>query len=140
MVPRTPRTDITAAEQAVLELLWDHGEATIRGLTDALYSDPTPANFSSVQKLLERLETKGFVSRKRSDTVYMFQPKVDRRELIGRRLKAVADSLCDGSMTPLLEHLVEARDLTADDRQSLHELLEKLEQQVKTNRKRRIPE
>ena len=30
------------------------------------------------------------------------------------RLNAVAASLCDGSLTPLLEHLVEAHKLTQD--------------------------
>ena len=93
--------DATEAEQAVLEALWGKGTATIRQLTDALYPDGTASNFSSVQKLLERLEGKRFVKRSRRGSAYLFRPLVDRQDLIGRRLSAVAESLCDGSMTPL---------------------------------------
>lgn len=128
--------DVTQAEQAVLEALWAMGMATIRQLTDELYPNGTASNFSSVQKLLERLETKRFVKRKRSGSVYVFLALVDREELIGRRLNAVAESLCDGSLTPLLEHLVEAHKLTPDDRKSLQEMIDHWDQK-KTERKRK---
>lgn len=129
--------DITNAEQAVLEALWEMQPATIRKLTDTLYPNPTATNFSTVQKLLERLEAKRFVNRKRNGAAYEFRSTVDRKELIGRRMRAVADSLCDGSLTPLLEHLVDDQNLTKQDRQSLHELLEKLEEKSKTKQKQR---
>jgi len=116
--------DVPQAEQAVLEALWAMGMATIRQLTDELYPNGTSSNFSSVQKLLERLEAKRFVKRKRSGSVYVFRALVDRKELIGRRLNAVAESLCDGSLTPLLEHLVEAHKLAPDDRESLQEMID----------------
>jgi predicted transcriptional regulator len=116
--------DATQAEQAVLEALWALQTATIRQLTDRLYANPTASNFSSVQKLLERLEAKGFVKRKRAGSVYLFRALVDRRELIGRRLRAVAESLCDGSLTPLLQHLIETHELTPDELKSLQELID----------------
>ncbi len=123
--------DVTDAEQAVLEALWAKGTATIRQLTDELYPHGTATNFSSVQKLLERLEAKAIVKRKRSGSVYLFEARIDRRELIGQRLTAVAESLCDGSLTPLLEHLVEAHELTSKDRESLHTLIDKMDQKSK---------
>ena len=128
--------DATQAEQAVLEALWAMETATIRQLTDELYPDGTAANFSSVQKLLERLEVKRFVKRKRARSVYVFHALVDRQELVGRRLKAVAESLCDGSMTALLEHLIEAHDLTPDDRESLQELIDNWADKKEVGRKR----
>jgi predicted transcriptional regulator len=124
--------DVTQAEQAVLEALWAMDTATIRQLTDELYPSGTASSFSSVQKLLERLESKGFVTRKRSGSVYLFRARVDRQELIGRRLKAVADSLCDGSMTPLLQHLVEAQHLAPKDRKSLQELIDQWDEKTNT--------
>lgn len=118
--------DATPAEQAVLEALWTKDAATIRQLTDELYPNATPSNFSSVQKLLERLEDKGFVERRRSGSVYEFFALVDRQGLVGRRLKAVAESLCDGSLVSLLTHLIEAHELTADDCESLQKLIDDL--------------
>jgi predicted transcriptional regulator len=84
-----------------------------------------------VQKLLERLETKGCVERDRSRAVHAFTAAVDRQELIGRRLQATAEKLCGGSMTPLLMHLVRARRLTARERQELRNLIDELDQRPK---------
>ena len=36
-----------------------------RDLADALYPDGTPAHYTTVQKLLERLEAKGYVASRR---------------------------------------------------------------------------
>ena len=58
-----------------------------------------------MQKLLERLEDKGFVRRDRSEFVHTFTAAIDRDELIGRRLAAMADKLCGGSMVPILSQL-----------------------------------
>src|SRR5215217_7602190 len=100
MMSRTP-TEVTDAELAVLQELWDLGPATIRQLTDRLYPAGSASCYATVQKLLERLEGKGFVTRDRSGAVHAFAACVCRDELIGRRLRTVAEKLCGGSLTPL---------------------------------------
>ncbi len=42
------------------------------------------------------------------------------------RLRAVADSLCGGSLTPLLTHLVKQHGTTAEQRQALRQLVDDL--------------
>src|SRR4051812_18195234 len=109
---RTPQ-DVTDAELAVLNALWDKSPATIRQLTEELYPGGSTAQYATVQKLLERLEGKDFVRRERSGTAHCFVPAVAREDLIGRRLRDVAEKLCGGSLTPLLTHLVRARSLSS---------------------------
>src|SRR5271165_4168268 len=105
---RTPR-DVTDAELAVLQVLWDNGPATIRDLTDTLYPGGGAAQYATVQKLLERLECKDCVFRQRTPGAHVFAAALARDELIGRRLQDVAEKLCGGSLTPLLTHLVRTR-------------------------------
>jgi predicted transcriptional regulator len=133
---RTPQ-DVTDAELAILEVLWDQEPATIRQLTDRLYPDGGSAHYATVQKLLERLEAKGFVSRHRQPNAHTFAAGVDRDELIGRRLQATAERLCGGSWTPLLMHLVKARKLSARERQELRNLIDELDQKSKSKGSRR---
>jgi len=123
---RTPR-DVTDAELGVLQVLWEGGPATIRHLTDVLYPDGRTAQYATVQKLLERLEEKGYVERRRSGPAHVFQDAVGREELIGRRLQDVAEKLCGGSLTPLLTHLVRSRPLSSAERQELRDLIEELD-------------
>lgn len=119
--------DITDAELAVLQVLWDQGPATIRQLTDVLYPEGEAAHYATVQKLLDRLEAKDCVSRERRAAIHVFAAAVDREELIGRRLRSVAEKLCGGSLTPLLTHLVRTSRLSAKDRQELRALVEELD-------------
>jgi len=121
---RTPR-DVTDTELAILQQLWDHGARTIRQLTDALYPTGGQAQYATVQKLLDRLAEKGHVRRDRSGSAHVFSAAVGREELIGRRLRDVAEKLCGGSLTPLLTHLVKTRKLSDQERQDLRDLIDK---------------
>jgi predicted transcriptional regulator len=136
VMARTPQ-DVTDAELAVLEVLWDQGTATIRQLTDTLYPAGTSAHYATVQKLLDRLESKAFVRRHRGVTAHTFAASVDRDELIGRRLEATAQRLCGGSLTPLLLHLVRARKLSARERQELRSLIDELDEKTRSKGERR---
>jgi predicted transcriptional regulator len=124
---RTP-LDVTDAELAIMEVLWAESPATIRRLTELLYSKGSSSQYATVQKLLERLEAKGFVLRKRDPAAHTFSAAIDREDLIGRRLQATAEKLCGGSLTPILMHLLRARKLTAKERQELRALIDELDQ------------
>jgi predicted transcriptional regulator len=122
---RTPQ-DVTDAELAVLQVLWEHGPATRRQITDTLYPGGAPAHYTTVQKLLERLEAKGHVARGQAPGGLTFSATLGREELISRRLLDVADKLCGGAVTPLLMNLVRSRPLTARELQELQDLLQDL--------------
>ena len=81
--------DLPDAELAVLQTLWERGPSTIRQLTDALYPSGSDAHYATVQKLLDRLEAKSCVRRDRSSWAHVFEARMNRDELIGRRLEAV---------------------------------------------------
>jgi BlaI family transcriptional regulator, penicillinase repressor len=119
--------DVTDAELALLQALWDQGPATIRQLVERVYAQAGTSVYATVQKLLDRLQTKGCVLRDRSQAVHVFQAAIGRDELIGRRLRAVADSLCGGSLTPLLTQLIAGAELTDKDRKDLRVLIDRLD-------------
>jgi len=115
---------VTEYELAVLDVLWGRGSATIREITEAVYQESSPTNYSTVQKLLERLDKKGCVRRDRSGFAHRFHAKVARTELIGQGLEDLAQKLCGGSLTPLLMHLAETTRLSPKDRLMLRKLID----------------
>lgn len=123
---RVPQ-DVTDAELAILELLWKRGSATVRVIAEELYAGCNTSQHATVQKLLERLEGKKCVRRDRGNWPHTFEPAIEREELIGRKLQQTADRLCEGSVQPLLMHLVKAGRLSADERRNLRDLLDQLE-------------
>ncbi len=119
------REDPSAAELDVLKSLWDLGPATIRRIADRLYPGGGTIEYATVQKLLDRLEAKRCVRRRRVDRVNVFVATIAREELIERRLRHAADDLCEGSLTPLLTHLVGTSRLRDTELRALRELVER---------------
>ncbi len=132
-----PQQDVTDAELAVLQHLWGRATATIREITEELYPGGGASRYATVQKLLERLEGKGHVTRDAATVPHQFAAAVGRGELIGRRLRTMADKLCGGSLSPLLTNLVESRMLTPREIADLRGLVDRLDRAPKSNVKRR---
>ena len=122
---RKPRA-VPDAELAVLKVLWDRGTATIREITDVLYPGGDTSHYATVQKLLDRLQERGCVARQRQPRVNVYRAKIDRNHLIREQLQEAADKLCEGSMTPLLTQLVDARNLSPQEIRTLRALVERL--------------
>ena len=136
-MPRTPQ-DVTDTELAILEILWDRGPCTRRQITDVLYPRGGPAQYATVQKLLERLEGKGFVTAgNRGQGVLVFSVSVERDELISRKLQDMAEKLCGGSITPLLMNLVRSQSLTSRQLDELRAVIEEARRQMKRKADRR---
>jgi BlaI family penicillinase repressor len=123
MTVRRPADDVTETELAMLRVLWDRGEATRRQVTDAIYPDGGEAHYSTVQKLLGRLERKGFVRHERRDNILVFTADVDRDEFIRRRLQTLADKVCGGAAAPLVMNLVRSQPLSSDEVEELYAFL-----------------
>src|SRR5262245_2717554 len=97
---------VTDGELSILEVIWASEAPTSREITDAIYEEVSDSKMASVQKLLERLETKGCVTRDRRERAHRFQALVSREDFLQHRLRALADQLCDGAIAPLVTTLL----------------------------------
>ena len=132
------KQDITDAEMAVMQVLWGGGPVSTRQIVDVLHgARASAAQYATVQKQLERLEKKGFVDRDRTLFVHRFTAAVDRDDLIGRRLRDMADKLCEGSLAPVVSHLARTKSLTEEERRALRALLDQLYESGEERPKRR---
>ena len=130
--------DVTEAELAVLEVLWEHGERTVRELAETLYPAGGTSEFATVQKLCERLEGKEVISIDRSSRPKRCAARVDRADLSVRKLQAVADDLYEGSVKPLVSQLLRGGRFTAQEIESLRAEVERLESaKPKSTRRKR---
>jgi len=100
------------AELAVMNLLWQNERLTARQIREQLYADATKAQHGTVQKLLQRLEDKGYVKRDRSLSVNLFSAAISRQTYAGRQLESLATKLTGGSFAPLITHLVEEKKIS----------------------------
>ncbi len=112
------------AELAVMDLLWRADCLTAREIQENLYAGAEKAQHGTVQKLLKRLEDKGFVARDRPLAVHFFSARISRDDYACSQLKSLADKLTEGSLAPMITRMVRERKLSSSEIQRLREILE----------------
>jgi len=118
------RPTLANAELAVMELLWQEERLTARGIREQLYPGTAKAQHGTVQRLLQRLEEKGFVGRDRTLSVHFFSAVVGREDYACSQLETLADKLTGGSLAPLITHLVEEKRISRAEIKRLRRILD----------------
>lgn len=123
--------NVSDKEFEILQALWESGPLTMRQLAERLYPERSTPPVSNVQKLLERLDKKGLVSRDRTGDRQTFSALVAREELLDEQLQEMAERFCGGSITPLFSRLIQSTNLSSEEREELRALIESLDQKGK---------
>jgi len=121
------QSPISDTEKAVLKVLWDMGQGTVREVLAALNDQGHSWAYTTVQTLLTRLMAKGYVSSDRGGSAHVYQASVSRNELLQQRLTDLAETYCEGTASPLVLALVEGSEFTLEEIAQFRELLDKLE-------------
>lgn len=116
-------TSLANAELAVMELLWEQTGLTARRIRETLYPDASKAQHGTVQRLLQRLEDKGFVTRDKSLPVHLFSAVFSREAYASGQLESLTAKLTGGSIAPLITHLIEQEKIKPEEIKRLREIL-----------------
>lgn len=104
---KTPR--LSAGEMEIMHLLWRLGSAT---LAEAQAGFERPIGYTTMQTRLNRLVEKGVVARA-AERPARYSPAVAPADVSARHLDMLLERVSDGSIVPLVAHLVRDRSLTA---------------------------
>lgn len=118
-----PRPPLANAELAVMELLWDDGKVTARHVREHLYADKKNQH-GTVQRLLQRLEEKGYVVRDDDLPVHLFSATVSREDYATSQLELLAGRLTGGSLAPIVTRLVEQKRISRTEIDRLRAILD----------------
>jgi len=91
-------------ELECLKALWGIGEGTVRDVRDVMVGNRNLA-YTTVMTVLDRLEKRGGVSRKKQGRSFVYVPKLSREELRKFAVKEVVDRFFDGSVEALARFL-----------------------------------
>ena len=123
------RPPVSDTELAVLKALWLEGPGTVREIEARLPRRRRPLAYNTILTLLSRLRAKGYVTADRRETAHVFRAAVTREDVVGHGLSLLADRICDGMASPLVQALVKGRRLSADEIADLRKLLDDLGQE-----------
>ncbi len=105
--------DLSRFELQCLRRLWARGEASVGDIRADL---PDPPGYSTVKKIVERLEEKGAVERVRMvGKAWVYRSTVPRPAMLRKEIRRLVDLLFDGSAASLVAHLANLREVTLGD-------------------------
>jgi predicted transcriptional regulator len=124
---RKPNDEITEAELAVMEVLWNRDQgAPVREIVLAVYGRHEHSLHAGVKSFLDRLIDKGYVHVDKSGFAHRFFAVLSRQEYVGRQLKQLAESHFGGALAPMLLSLVEQTTLSKKDRAAIEKLIDNI--------------
>ncbi len=126
--------DVSRFELQCLRRLWELGEGTVRQVHSQL---PDAPSYSTVRKIVERLEEKGAVRRVRLDgRAWVYRPAVSAAAMLRKEVREFLGVAFDGTATPLVSHLIDMEALTLDDLRLLEARLKERKPRRRTRGKR----
>ena len=120
----------TRRELAILNVLWDRGEASVREVYEAL-RDEIPIVQNTVQAFLRTMEAKGLVTHRTEGRAFVYRPLRARQQTGRRLLSGVLDRVFDGAMDQLVESALSLRAPTDHEIRRLRALVARVEAERK---------
>ncbi|TDR42049.1 putative transcriptional regulator [Tahibacter aquaticus] len=117
---RPPSATVTDAEQAILEVLWELGEASVREVADRL-SLHKPVAYTTVLTMLGVLHKKDLVTFRQEGRAFIYKPALTKDDVRDRALGNLVTQLFDGSPEMLALHLFKHHGVDAQKVQALRE-------------------
>ncbi|WP_297731690.1 BlaI/MecI/CopY family transcriptional regulator [uncultured Maricaulis sp.] len=115
---RSASPQLTEAEQRIIAVLWDRGEASVREITDALSADHGLA-YTTVLTTIRIMTDKGYVGFRKAGRAHIYTALLSRDGARSQALGSLVRSLFGGSTQSLAQHLVREEKLTLDDIEAL---------------------
>jgi BlaI family penicillinase repressor len=105
---------LTELQQAILDIVWDAGQATAEQVREALLPGH-PLKDSSVRTLLRRLEARGYLKHRLEGKVFIYQASVRPRSVAARAVQHIIERFCSGSVEQFLVGMVDEKVLPIDE-------------------------
>jgi len=96
---------LTELQLALLQVLWDRGEATTQQIHEALLPDRGLA-LTTIATLLSRLEKREILTHRKEGRQYVYRPLVTRAQVRRSKVRELTETLFQGDPAELLQHLV----------------------------------
>jgi BlaI family penicillinase repressor len=122
--------DLSRFELQCLRKVWSRGEATV----GEIHSDlPQAPSYSTVRKIVERLERKGAIARVRKQgKAWVYAPVISKPAMLRKEIRRFLDVAFDGAAASLVAQLADMDELTVED-------IKEIEKHVGGRARRRRP-
>jgi predicted transcriptional regulator len=115
---RKPSPTLTPQELQIMKVVWARGHASVRDVYETLLRERRIA-YTTVLTMMNVLEKKGHLRKEADGRGFDYRPTRPQRQVVGSMVREFVERVFGGSAAPLLVHLVEEKQLTAEELDAL---------------------
>jgi BlaI family transcriptional regulator, penicillinase repressor len=119
----------TRSELEILQVLWEHGAATVRFVNDKLNEQKRAVRYTSTLKLMQIMAEKGILKRDESNMKHIYSPAMEEQKTKGFLLERFVDSMYNGSASSLMMQLLGNKKTSKKELQAIKDLLKKFDKE-----------
>lgn len=97
-----------------MKIVWERESATVRDVYEALREKRKVA-YTTVMTMMKILEEKKHLKRSMVERAWVYRPAQPRNKVISAMVKDFVNRVFNGSAEPLLVHLVEEHNISAEE-------------------------
>lgn len=113
-------------ELDTLRFVAENAPITVREMAEA-YGAPKGLARTTILTVMERLRTKGYLSRQQVDGVYRYSPKLDHADVLSDVVADFVQKSLGGSLSPFVAYMADSGKLSAGEIENLRRIVETLE-------------
>ena len=121
---KQPLDQLGKLQRAVVELVWEMGEATVRQVWERL-CPKKDLSYTTILAAMQRLEKSGWLHHRTEGKSNVYRPTRTRRQAGVRSAQKFLQRMFDGNALLMFRHLVEEGELSDEELQELQKLISK---------------
>jgi BlaI family penicillinase repressor len=120
---------MTKTEWLFMNICWKKGKVSARVIYEDSLKQKRRA-YPTVKTILDRLARKGYLIREKFGPIWLYEPVVSQKSMFVNEMDLFTMMVLDNSFTPVFNYIAQKRKLTADEIDSLKELLKVYESEA----------
>jgi BlaI family penicillinase repressor len=118
---------LAALQLAIMQVLWERGEATVADVREALHK-ARPLAHTTIGTMLAKMERNGQVRHRVEGRVNIYRAAVQREQVRKSMLADLTSRLFGGDLAEMVSHLLDSRDVSPEELARLKALIREKEQ------------
>ncbi len=120
-MPKSP-IELTESEWTIIKAVWDEEPCAAPAIQERLYKR-TAWTYSTVRTLMDRMVAKGLLTAEKVRNLTLYRSVVTREQAQRGELFYALKHAFNGALTPMVQCLLDTRDLSAEELVKLESLI-----------------
>ena len=131
---KTP-AKLTPVEWEIMEAMWAlGGSPSVRDVLDHAYPESEKA-YTTVQTVMNTLEKKGLLTRKKTGLVNFYKPTRSRDQAVKSEMTRLVSRVFRGSVPALANHLIESSKLSLKEIEAIRDVVDERARKIRARKK-----